>query len=451
MAENISVNSVMDIINGGSIIITWTYLDNKFKPDYAIMVKGDIAYDIKFIGDTSIYDTKESMVKSIKNRLDLIFDFCTAYADIYELNKWSAQYGMLFSYHIEEKQEEEPTTTDDSKTVLVYGSKTILVYCFLDSYDRYRVVNEKVHNEYPDALILNPYMMVANEGNPKNAFPIFYMVDQIKKMISCVDKVYIDLEYLNKEHKPNWNKLKDLIHICTDAKTPIEYSHTMESEYRYLVYSSIIDQFNSEIISKTGCTTLYPWYIEDITQTYLIYPKERCTARLRHSIITENSDMGKLDPTVNHYYLTIKSPAIFTGVRTEDEKEITKEEYELLLKWSDPKANTIKKTRLNVQVPGSDLIKLISIDHFMSGHMAYWSYDIMEVEFRNPPVGSITYEMIANELPLLKDTLAQNADNKFIHNITGNKAYSNKSLAFNDFGNPVSKLTVKEGNTDDVQ
>lgn len=441
MAENIGVNSVMDIINGGSIIVTWSYLDNKFKPEYAIMVKGDITYDIKFSYDNTVYDTKDAMLWSIKDRLNVIFDF-RMYTNIYDLNNWSAQFGMHFSYHVEEKKEEEPATTD--------VSKTILVYCFLESYDRYRIVNEKVHNKYPDALILNPYTMVANDSNPKNAFPIFYTVDQIKKL-SCINMVYIDLEYLNKEHKPNWNKLKDLIHTCNDTKIPIEYSHTMESEYRYLVYSSTIDQFNSEIISKTGCTTPYPWYTEDITQTYLIYPKERCTARLRHSIITENSDMGKLDPVVNHYYLTIKSPAIYAGVRTEDEREITKEEYELLLKWSDPKANTIKKTRLNVQVPGSDLIKMISIDHFISGRMAYWSYDIMEVEFRNPPVDCITYEMIMNELPLLKESLLQNEDNKFVHNITGNKAYSNKSLAFNDFDNPIAKLEVKEGNPDDVQ
>lgn len=444
MAENISVNSVMDIINGGSIIVTWSYLDNMFKPEYAIMIKGDITYDIKFSYDNAVYDTKEAMLWSIKNRLDLIFDF-RMYTNIYDLNKWSSQFGMHFSYHVEEKEENEPT-------VVVDNIKMILVYCFLESYDRYRIVNEKVRNKYPDALILNPYVMTANDSNPKNAFPIFYTVEQIKK-ISCIDMVYIDLEYLNKEHKPNWNKLKDLIHTCNDAKILIEYSHTMESEYRYLVCSSAIDQFNSEIkeFSKIDCTAPYPWYIEDITQTYLIYPKERCTARLRHSVITENSDMGKLDPAVNHYYLTIKSPAIYAGVRMEDEKEITKEEYELLLKWSDPNGNTITKTRLNVQVPSSDLIKLISIDHFTSGRMAYWSYDIMEVEFRNPPVDCITYGMIMNELPLLKESILYNEDNKFIHNITGNKAYSNKSLAFNDFDNPIAKLAVKEGNPDDVQ
>lgn len=442
MAENINTNSVLDIINGGSIIITWVYVDNKLKPVYTIMIKGDTTYDIRFSDDSAIFDTKESMVRNIKNRLDLIFDF-RVYTDIEELNMWSTQYGMEFSYHVEEEKEEKPTVADKSET--------ILIYCFIESYDRYKIVSEKVYDKYQNALILNSYVMVANNNDPKMSVPIFYTVEQIKKLFSSIDLVYIDLEYLNKEHKSNWNKLKDLIQACKEANIPIEYSHTMESEYRYLVYSSIIEQFNSEIISRTGCTTPYPWYVEDITQTYLIYPKEKCTARLRHSIITENSDMGKLDPGVNHYYLTVKSPNIYSGVRIEDEKEITKKEYELLLKWSDPKGNTIKKTRLNIQVPGSDLIKLISIDRFTSGQMAYWSYDIMEVEFRTPPMDCITYELIMDELPLLKESLPQNEDNKYICNITGNKAFSNKSLAFNDFSNPCDKLTTKEGNSDDVQ
>lgn len=441
MDENINTNNVIDIINGGSIIITWSYMDNKLKPDYAIMVKGNTTYDIKFSDDTTMYDTKEAMLRSIKNRLDLIFDF-RVYTDIYELNKWSAQYGMDFSYHVEEKKEEESTVITDE-------SKTILVYCFIESYDRYRIVNEKVHNKYPNALILNPYVMIANNGNSKIAFHIFYTIDQIKKMTSCIDMVYIDLEYLNKDHKPNWKKLKKFINACKEANIDIEYSHPLESEYRYLINKTIAIQLETEVANKIG-NTEYPWYNEDITQTYLIYPNEGYTARLRHSAITENSDCGKFDSPKDNYYLTLKSGTIDDGVRVEEEQELAKEQYDLLLKWADPKANIIKKRRFNIQVPGSDLIKLISIDHYTSGQMTAWNYDVLEIEFRNPPTENIRINTIGDELSGLDSSLKLfEGDN--ILNITGNKAFSNKALAFNDFVNPLAKLAVKEGILNDIQ
>lgn len=437
IGENREINVIHDAIDEGNILFTicWIQTLIRFKPTNGVVTKDNITYNIEFDNNpeflvySNLYNSIDSMIQSIKNRLKMIFDFKT-YDSIDELNIWSAQYGMTFSLPVIE-------------------NPAILVYCFIESYMQYRKVSTEIHNKYPNAIILNPFVQTCNNTDPCDNIPIYYTIDQIEKLFPCINLVYIDLEGLNKEHRPNWKKLKKLIDACKEANIDIEYSHPLESEYRYLINKNIAIQIETEIANKIG-NTEYPWFNENITQTYLIYPNEGYTARLRHSAITENSDCGKFDPPKDKYYLTLKSATIDKGLRVEEEQELNKEKYELLLKWADPKANTIKKRRFNIQVPGSDLIKLISIDHYTSGQMTAWNYDVLEVEFRNPPKENIRINTIGDELSGLDSSLKLfEGDN--ILNITGNKAFSNKSLAFNDFVNPLAKLTVKEGNPDDVQ
>ena len=155
-----------------------------------------------------------------------------------------------------------------------------------------------------------------------------------------------------------------------------------EIEYKYLIKFPDTDFFSE----KKGCRKA------EILQTYLI-SEPGVTSRVRSW--TEN---GR---TV--YYRTTKK-RVSDQTAMEDEKEITKDEYESLLAGADPTSSPIRKTRYILPYCDHDL----EIDVY-----PFWKKQaVLEIEVSEEGEAAAVPSYIS-----------------IIRDVTGDKRYKNRSLA----------------------
>lgn len=131
----------------------------------------------------------------------------------------------------------------------------------------------------------------------------------------------------------------------------------------------------------------------DIEQTYLLAPEPNVTERVR-----------KRGVSPNYVYTHTRKIRLSSATHEEDEREITKDEYETLKKRADPERNVIFKRRYVLSRSGH----AFEIDLY-----PFWKKQaVMEVELHSE-AESVT---LPGEIRVLRE-------------ITGNRAYSNAALS----------------------
>ncbi|MEI7480129.1 MAG: AAA family ATPase [bacterium] len=154
------------------------------------------------------------------------------------------------------------------------------------------------------------------------------------------------------------------------------------------------DKFLIKPFRKKDVPTDIKCFESTITQTYLFSPVDNEERRLR-----KRCDRGGVS-----YYYTVKQD-ISKGVRLEKEKSITANEYVALLEMRYPKISEIQKRRL----------------------CFFWKEQFFEIDIFEEPVSNL-YLMEAERTEQAPD-LEIPPFVKVIENVTGNKRYSNISIA----------------------
>lgn len=236
-------------------------------------------------------------------------------------------------------------------------------------------------------------------------------------------KLHVDLDkYDYDKTSYNWTRLQEVISEAKNIGLPIEYSTTMEGENRYLVKSWFCGYLYSCNVCK--CKT-----VERIEQIYLTYPDKKITTRIRKTIFPATP--SSLSDNIK-YYLTQKSPTVDRGVREENEIEISEETYNTLKAWQIPGSRIINKLRTNFKIGAESTgVYTISIDHYYTEPYDKWEYDVMEIEYHDPSMMTITN---SHDIAKLFHKWNTRIDPKKViegisYDITGISQFSNKSLA----------------------
>ena len=312
-------------------------------------------------------------------------------------------------YHIEFVLMEYPSEVSSLQLPLVEEAPSNILMLHVANSNSEQIFNKRIE------MSANYMVLTTHNGSQ------FSDMEKIKTAMRHCCKLYVDLDnYDYDKTSHSWTRLQNIISEAKNIGLPIEYSATMEGENRYLVKSWFCEYLYSCDIDKS---------VERIEQTYLTYPDKKMTTRIRKTIIPATP--SSTNDTIK-YYLTQKSPAIDRGVREEKEIEISEETYNTLKAWQIPGSRIINKLRTNFKVGAESTgVYTISIDHYYTEPYDKWGYDVMEIEYHDPSMITITNSHdIAN---LLHRWNTRIDPNKVIggisYDITNIPRFSNRNLA----------------------
>ncbi|MCR5785552.1 MAG: hypothetical protein K6G40_07930 [Eubacterium sp.] len=167
-------------------------------------------------------------------------------------------------------------------------------------------------------------------------------------------------------------------------------NNNYEIERKYL-----IEYPDTEMLSKLEGTE-----IAEITQDYLTKGKNNENRRVR---------MWNAGGCIHYIYTEKKK---ITNIRRiENECEITKEEYDILIKEKDPACMTVKKTRY--RVPYSGLLYEIDVfDGVLDSALMEAEIESEDTEIPVPPFANIIRE-VTNESGFTNYSIAKNGYQRF--------------------------------------
>lgn len=245
----------------------------------------------------------------------------------------------------------------------------------------------------------------------------------------------VQFNYIVKSEGRNYNEIieksiqdiekrenkKDNLNVDAVVKNivfPPGFKNGIEAEKKFIVPVKNIDM--NSLVSYEG---------KLITQTYLAPNIDNPDTERRVRTISEKN--GLFDKT--RYFYTEKAPVSSDlSQRTEKEREISKEEYDRLLKNADPNKNRIEKTRYEIPIGNGELGLTAEVDVYRAGvnkrELANNKNVVVEVEL--PEKFRAFTSMPGVIESLIKQTDAfKNTSPQSFRDVTSDKTYKNVSLS----------------------